>query len=270
MNQYIEISPCHPLSCKKGIPFSQAKRYRRITSDDDCFKQDLSRLETYFISRNHPFDILTEALQRASNLTIEEALQSSPSERNIQDVITFVCTYNPSLSNIGKIVNQYWDLFKISTSESVRHLYESKPIVAYKRPTNVHGMLVHSNLGKPRSDFNVTKCDRRHCTHCSTINESNLFTRTTTSTVHKIHNDLSCTSTDVTYLITCKKCKAQYVGQTHQKCANRMNSHKYYIAHFPDILTNVSDHFNSPGHSVQDFSFMPIDKVSNNWKRLFK
>ena len=49
-----------------------------------------------------------------------------------------------------------------------------------------------------------------------------------------------------------------------------MNSHKYDIAYFPDTLTNVSDHFNSPGHSVQDFSLMPSDKVSNNWKWLLK
>ena len=60
------------------------------------------------------------------------------------------------------------------------------------------------------------------------------------------------------------------MGQTHKKCANRMNIHKYDTTHFPDTLTNVSDHFNSPGHSVQDFSFMPIDKVSNNCKRLLK
>ena len=193
-------------------------------------------------------------------------MRSSSPERNNQDVITFVCTYNPSLPNIGKIINQYWGLFKISTSESVRRLY----IVAYKRPTNVHDMLVHSKISKPRSDSNFTKCYRRRCIHCSTINDSNLFTSTTTSTVHKINNDLSCTSTDVIYLITCKKCKAQYVRQTHQKCANHMNSHKYDIAHFPDTLTNVSDHFNSHGHSIQDFSFIPIDKVSNNWKRLLK
>ena len=36
------------------------------------------------------------------------------------------------------------------------------------------------------------------------------------------------------------------------------------------ILTNVSDHFNSPEYSVQDFSFMLIDKVSNNLKRLLE
>ena len=108
VHQYIEFSSCHPLSCKKGIPFSQAKRYRHITSDDDCLKQDFkSRLETYFKRRNYPADILTESLQKASNLTIEEALKSSSSERNIQNFITFVCTYNPSLPNIGKSINQY-------------------------------------------------------------------------------------------------------------------------------------------------------------------
>ena len=41
----------------------------------------LSRLETYFKRRNYPVDILTEALQKASNLTIEEALKYSSSEK---------------------------------------------------------------------------------------------------------------------------------------------------------------------------------------------
>ena len=162
--------------------------------------------------RDYPVDISTEALQKASNLTIEEALKSSTSERNNEDVITFVCTVNPSLPNTGKLINQYLDLSKLSTSESVRRLYESIPIVAYKRPTNIHDMLVHSKLSRPLRDFNVTKCDRRRCTHCSPINESNLFTSTTTSSVHKICNNLSCTSTDVLYLFTCTRCNAQYVG----------------------------------------------------------
>ena len=46
VHQYVEFSPCHPLSCKKGIP------YRHITSDNDNFKIDLNRLVTYFQTRN--------------------------------------------------------------------------------------------------------------------------------------------------------------------------------------------------------------------------
>ena len=35
------------------------------------------------------------------------------------------------------------------------------------------------------------------------------------------------------------------------------------IVHFPDMFTNVSEHFNSPRHTIQDFSFMPTEEVSN-------
>jgi hypothetical protein len=55
-----------------------------------------------------------------------------------------------------------------------------------------------------------------------------------------------------------------------QKCSQRMNSHKFDIKHFPDTITDESEHFNSEGHSIIDFSFMPIDKVQNNWQRLLK
>ena len=197
VHQYIEFSSCHPLSCKKGIPFSQAKRYRRIISNDDCFKQNLDRLKTYFQKRNYPTGILSEALQKASTMTVDEALKSRTTES--QDIIPFVCTYNPSLPNIGKIINQYWGLLKISTSESVRYLYETKPIVAYKRPANIHDILVHSKLNKSVVSHNVTKCNRRRCTHCLTINESDCFTSSTISCMHKIKQDLSCISTDVIY-----------------------------------------------------------------------
>ena len=112
VHQYIEFSSCHPLSCKKGIPFSQSKQYRRITSDDDGFKRDLNSLETYFQRPSYPADILNEAIQKASNLTVEEALQSTSSKSNNQSIITSVCTYNPSLPNICKTINQYWGLFK--------------------------------------------------------------------------------------------------------------------------------------------------------------
>ena len=62
----------------------------------------------------------------------------------------------------------------------------------------------------------------------------------------------------------------QYVGQTHQKFSQRINKHKFDIKHFPDIVTTVSEHFNLPGHSIKDFSFMRIDRVTGNRKRLMK
>ena len=45
IHQYVEYSSCHPRSCKNGIPFSQAKRYRRIISDDYQSKHSLNELK---------------------------------------------------------------------------------------------------------------------------------------------------------------------------------------------------------------------------------
>ena len=127
----------------------------------------------------------------ASNFTVEEALQSNSSKQNNQSDIPFVCSYSPSLPDVGKIIKRYWGLFKISASESVRRLFDSKPIVACNRPT-------HSSLKNE-------KCNRRRCTHCSTIKESDCFMSTNTASVHKMNYDLSCTSAAVIYTQTKKK-----------------------------------------------------------------
>lgn len=60
----------------------------------------------------------------------------------------------------------------------------------------------------------------------------------------------------------------QYAGQTYQMVSKRMNKHRFDINHFPEGITNVSEHFNSIGHTLHDFSFIPIDRVIDEWQRL--
>ena len=64
----------------------------------------------------------------------------------------------------------------------------------------------------------------------------------------------------------------QYVGQTHQLLSMRMNSHKFNIRNMddPNFSSNVAIHFSSDEHSVEDFRFMPIDRVSDNMQRLLR
>ena len=269
-HQYVEFSSCHPLSCKSGIPFSQAKRYRRITSDADKFIEDTDNLRKYFQERNYPDNIIDDAIKKVSSISMEEALQPVSTKDSKKDVIPFVCTYNPALPNIGKIVNQYWGLLKFSQSDSVKAIHKAKPIIAYKRPTNIQDILVHSAMKKPVCNGYVSKCGRIRCTHCKYITETDTFSSTTNSSNFNVKTSLTCSSQGVIYLISCKKCQKQYVGQTQKKCSVRMNSHRFDIKHHPDSYTNVSEHFNSSDHSINDFSFMPIDSVSNNWQRLLK
>ena len=167
IHQYVEYSSCHPISCKNDIPFSQCKRYRRIISDDDKFDESVSQLRDFFLERNYPENVVDHALDQVSSLSQEQALQFSDKSRN-KNLIPFVVEYNPSLSNIGLILNKYWDLLQISHKDSVKYVHEYKPILTFKRPRNLRDFLVHSAFKDKTSHFSQA-CDRRRCSHCKNI-----------------------------------------------------------------------------------------------------
>lgn len=145
--------------------------------------------------------------------------------------------------------------------------------MAFKRPKNIKDVLV-------KTDFHLgldlkcasSKCRRNRCSHCLNIVENDSFTSSQFNTNYNLNFNTNCSTSDVIYLITCKKCSIQYVGQTSQQVSKRMNSHRFDINNFYDPLfsTHVATHFNTEDHCLEDFSFMPIDIVHNNMNRLLK
>ena len=110
------------------------------------------------------------------------------------------------------------------------------------------------------------------CSHCLHINTRSSFSGHTTGETFQSHNDTKCKTKGVIYLATCKKCQCQYVGQTRQQVSRRMNSHRYDMCNSenPAFSSSVATHFNSSDHSLNDFSFMAIDIVIDNFNRLCK
>ena len=70
----------------------------------------------------------------------------------------------------------------------------------------------------------------------------------------------SCKSKNVIYLITCKKCGIQYVGQTTQALHCRLNGHRSAILGNKKN-TYLSNHFRSEGHCIGDLSIQIIDFI---------
>ena len=65
---------------------------------------------------------------------------------------------------------------------------------------------------------------------------------------------------NVIYLVSCKKCRLQYIGSTTTDFRSRFRNHK------SAMLTNkttceVAVHFNKTSHILDDFSFQCIDQV---------
>ena len=166
---------------------------------------------------------------------------------------------------------KYWDLLQLSQSASVNSVHAYKPILAFKRPKNLRDYLVHSSFVDETHHFSQT-CDRRRCSHCKNIIKTDVFTSRSTQASFKMRFSTSCTSQNVIYLVECKRCNMQYIGQTNQQVSRRMNSHRFDINTYDGqgYATNVALHFNSDSHSVDDFRFVPIDVVNNEMDRLCK
>ena len=167
VHQYVDYSSCHPKLSKNGISYSQDKRYRKIISNDTKFQENILQLRDFFLERYYPESIVDEALGNVSSLTQDDALQTSVKSGD-KSVIPFVIEYNPSLPNIGLIINKYWDLLQLSHKDSVSSVHAYKPILAFKRPKNLRDYLVRSSSVDKNHHFSQT-CDRRRCFHCKNI-----------------------------------------------------------------------------------------------------
>ena len=77
------------------------------------------------------------------------------------NIIPFVIEYNPSIPNIGFIVNRYWDLLHLSNNSAVKQLHKYYPVMAYKRPRNLKDILVKSTFSeKSELKFSSSNCKR--------------------------------------------------------------------------------------------------------------
>jgi hypothetical protein len=68
------------------------------------------------------------------------------------------------------------------------------------------------------------------------------------------------------YLLDCHVCGSQYIGETVQPFKKRMNGHRSDLT--KKTLLPVSQHFVSPGHSLDDFGRSKIYIIDHNpsWK----
>ncbi|XP_071807548.1 uncharacterized protein [Asterias amurensis] len=109
-------------------------------------------------------------------------------------------------------------------------------------------------------DAGMFKCKQDNCIFCEkhVIKNSTSFTCTKTGTKYDILSRITCTTKNVIYLITCKKCNIQYVGKTKQLFKGRMSGHRSTVN-----TTAIAAHFSSE-HSIEDMVVQGIESLGEN------
>ena len=166
--------------------------------------------------------------------------------------------YNPRVPNVSKIIKRHMHLI-----HSVARLQQVFPtgfiIPAYKRKKDLKDLLAPSrfkvNVENNNANLGVVgfiKCKRKCDLWTYYLVESDRFTSLTTERFYKIKQAQYCTSTNVVYLASCRKCKLQYLGSTSNQFKVRFRNHQWAMKIGKNIC-EVAIHFNNTPHSLTDF-----------------
>ena len=277
-HQYLDFSSCHTYHTKKGIPYGQALRIRRIVSDDGDFERRCSDLGGWLRNRGYPERLIDEQIGRARVEDRDSLLEREKKvAENDRDIL--VLSYHPCLSKkVHEIVRNAHPILQCDAEH--RRVFSKLPMVSYRRAKSLCDTLVRAKVPNSKSNVGCRGCNgRSDCQVCGLVVCDTHFTSKITGRTFEIRGGpYHCNSSNVVYLLECKTCAIQYVGSTGQeegdtKFRHRVNDykskHKKFLERKEAGTLNkgkavsqaaLHSHFAQHGHNgVGDFSFKIID-----------
>ncbi|MCG8624020.1 MAG: hypothetical protein MJE68_18770, partial [Proteobacteria bacterium] len=167
--QYLLYTSCHPKQQKDSIPYSLLIRARRICSKREDFIQEAKNTVKTLRKRKYPEEILKKAVERVLNTTREELLM--PKEKEEDNRIRYIITYNPSNPRMKNIIYQHIHLLAKMRKNPITM---EKIQTVYRKSSNLRDLLITGLLNpKPKQKIRCTPCrDNRDksCLTCDRIN----------------------------------------------------------------------------------------------------
>ena len=111
-------------------------------------------------------------------------------------------------------------------NEELKPLFAPGPIVSLRSSRKISSYLVRAKLYRVERSVESFNCKRPRCQICAYVNETDSFTSTVTGETYKINHKFDCMEKCLIYLLTCNKCRKQYVGQTVDTFRYRWNNYK--------------------------------------------
>ncbi len=253
---YLHYKSCHPKKMKESIPYSQILRIRRICSQEEDFKTQSNIMLEHFKRRGYPSSILDEASSKA--LQIERSTLLISKTKTTDKIIPYVAEFNPSGPKINQAVQGNRRMLQHSSAGS--ELLEHRFLIAHKRPKNLRDILVRAKLpnNKPNK---TTNCKCQTCQHWI---KTTTITSTVTGESFPVDKSMSCKTENCIYLIQCKICQLQYVGESSRAISKRYTEHKSRINHYnEDDVTDLYTHFNQSPHTFNDVMIIGLQILAS-------
>lgn len=291
----------HPAHTFKGILKSQLIRFKRISSTHSDYLLTCKVLFSYIKNRGYSWsemkhmqndiwfnwkekDPRTQITERGTetisiineNNRIGQSLTKQYQKILNKDPITSNMNLRASYKNPANLRTKLIrsnisinpsiqpDLGSITRGTDFRgqlNLIATLSTTLEKGPTNGRGK--GNQLTKKYTGFRV--CCKINCLTCkfNAVSDTQ-FSSSAYKTKYVINCNISCSSNNIVYLITCSLCRIQYVGETSRTLAKRLTEHRYSIKLRKN--TPIAVHFCSTNHSSNHLRAIAIEQIPNDIK----
>ena len=263
---YLLPDSCHPSHVFKSIPYSLALRLIRICSIPEQLETRFGELEEMLLSRNYNRNVVRAAIVKAKEIPRLEALKKV--ERKANERVILTVRYHPKLPSVSKILAKHWRT--MTKDYQTLKWCPEPPMVAFKQPSNLKAMLCKAKIPlkapnrDPRILLGTKPCKKAYCRTCTHIDTTKQVTSSRTLKKFTIKGDFNCNTTGVIYVITCRHCKKQYVGESGRRLRDRIGEHIHSVEMNEKTIGN---HYHCPGHGLPDLKVQVIERVSPNNKQ---
>ena len=157
----LHFTSCHPFRTKKGIPYNQALRLRRICSNEEQFDARCSELKDWLFKRGYDEQLVTSQIERAKAVDRDTAL--FPRRKEDGERVYLVLTYHPAISrNIYNILRKNHNILNLDSDH--RRIFNSLPLVSFRRCKTLQDILVRAKLDNNISGNNIYQgCKKPRC-----------------------------------------------------------------------------------------------------------
>ena len=258
---FLDYNSNHPTHCKDSIPYSQALRVVERCSDSENKDTHLQSLKSKFEERNYPTKLIDKQFQRANQKTRKSLIFQNRQDKKVKDdKIRLIFTHNQANPPVHKWLREAKRL--LVRNDKAKAMGDRLQI-GYKQPKNLM-RLAGGDRGGPGGSFNTPqdagcyKCGKCRVA-CPVIKETKHFQSTNTRRKYPIKQKLDCTSDWLIYLVTCLKCKGQYVGKSKTVFKVRHSNHKQEVK---KQVGGLGQHYGGGGGcGYENFSITLIEQV---------
>ena len=278
--QYLHYSSCHQPAVYKSIISGELVRYARTNTSEANYEVMKAQFKQRLLARGYPKKLLEKISATVLYENRDQFLKKhQPVPPRLYPPI-YKCPPPPQFKLLKAIILENYHTLQNTLLPPrfipMKHPTLKNELVRTKMtPTDdqlidIFSVLMnhttpeHTTAGKlPQLKAHNTRtkrCNHPRCATCTHLNCSKYFTSTKSGTTYTIRHSFTCTSSNLIYLVTCKKCNKQYVGLTTKQLNVRVNHHRSSIINHKPIY--LSKHFNFPDHSITDLSIQAIDTVT--------